>query len=155
MKSDADVLRERALKLAKPVVVPAIDADALIVFRLADSHFAVPSSTAREVFKLRSFTPIPGAVLPLTAITVWRGTVLRLLDIREQLGLMGSALNDLSHVIVIGTAEARFGILVDRVDRPGHDEETHRFPRESVMVAHVTGDGISVLNTEYMIEVYG
>jgi len=46
-------------------------------------------------------------------VTVWRGTVLPVLDLRGVLGVSAAPLHDLSQLIVVGEEHAAFGILAD------------------------------------------
>lgn len=110
------LLEERARVLARPAIVaPAGDTLRVITFALSDEVYAIESRFVISVFRLREFSPLPGAKPPVFGITAWRGDLLTILDLRAVLGLSVSSLNDLSRVIVIGEDRPAFGILADSV----------------------------------------
>jgi purine-binding chemotaxis protein CheW len=113
---DAAVLAERARLLARPAVAPdARDATEAIVVRLAKELYAIEASAVLEAVALSELAPLPGAQPPVFAVTVWRGDLLLLLDVRRSLGLSAAALSDLRYVVVLAGEEGPVGILVDEV----------------------------------------
>jgi purine-binding chemotaxis protein CheW len=109
-----ELLERRARALARRP--PEIAQDAMIEvveFQIGGERYAIESRQILAVFTLTDLVPIPGAVAPLAGITVWRGNVISLLDVRAALGLSSTALNDLRFVIVVGEARSCAGILVD------------------------------------------
>jgi purine-binding chemotaxis protein CheW len=111
------VLDERARALARSAAPPATEGRLeTVTFLLANERYAVESRYVIEVFRLRDLSPLPGAEPPVTGVTAWRGDLLQVLDLRPVLGLPVTALNDLSRVVVLGTARPAFGVLVDAVE---------------------------------------
>jgi purine-binding chemotaxis protein CheW len=87
----------------------------VITLTLGGEQYAIESRFAFEVFHLNEFSRVPGARGALFGVTVWRGDLLTLLDIRPALGIPGTALHDLTRVIVLGDSGPAFGMLADRV----------------------------------------
>ncbi|HET6585061.1 MAG TPA: chemotaxis protein CheW [Nannocystaceae bacterium] len=113
---DAAVLAERARLLAKPVAASsAADVVEAITLRLAKELYAIEASAVLEAVTLTELAPLPGAIPPVFAVTVWRGELLLLLDVRRALGLTSAALSDLRHVVVLAGDEGPVGILVDEI----------------------------------------
>jgi len=110
------VLEERARALARPAA-SASSGDTLeaVTFALADERYAIESRYVVEVLRLRELAPLPGAEPPIFGVTVWRGELLTILDLRSVLGLAVTALNDLSRVIVLGVDRPAFGVLADAI----------------------------------------
>jgi purine-binding chemotaxis protein CheW len=112
---DAAVLAERARLLARPVAAPdARDVADAIVVRLAKELYAIEASAVLEAVALSELAPLPGAIPPVFAVTVWRGDLLLLLDVRRSLGL-SAALSDLRYVVVLAGDDGPVGILVDEI----------------------------------------
>lgn len=112
--SDIDVLRRRAAALARvPRTQRSREAIHAVVFQLADESYAIEARVVLQVHVLRELTPLAGARPPLFGITHWRGGVLTILDLRDQLGVRARGLTDLSRVIVIDGDRQPFGILAD------------------------------------------
>ena len=114
----AAVLQERARRLAARgragVAAPGSTLD-LVVFRLAGERCAIESSSILHIFPLVDIARLPGALPPLFGVTVWRGDLLVVADLRAALGMSGAALNDLARVLVLD-GSTRFGVLVDAVE---------------------------------------
>jgi purine-binding chemotaxis protein CheW len=111
-----ELLEERARALARPILSTAAgDTLELITFSLANETYALESRAVMAVFRLTDLSPLPGAEPPVSGVTVWRGDLLTILDLRPLVGLPATALNDLSRVIVLGVERPEFGILADAV----------------------------------------
>jgi len=156
--TDRAILLARAAHLAQPVVVETGTFTDMLVFVLAGERYAVPASAVREVVVLTQRVPYPGAVKPIVGLTLWRGALLRLIDIRTRLGLKATALNDLARVLVIEGARTTLGLLVDDVQevRP-IDVPRLRTPalgtvRHTELIVGVTADAVAVLTTERLLE---
>jgi purine-binding chemotaxis protein CheW len=116
MTTVREVLEQRARELARPIESvsrgPRLE---LVTFALSNEVYAVESRYVLEVFRLRELVPLPGAPPPVFGMTVWRGDLLTILDLRSVLGLPVAALDDLSRVLVLGAERASFGVLADAV----------------------------------------
>jgi purine-binding chemotaxis protein CheW len=117
-----EILLDRARELATLPTRRARDDESLevITFTLAGERFAIETRAIVEVFRLASLTTLPGAEPPVLGLTMWRGRLLTVLDLRAALGLPTAALNDMAFVIVLDGARAALGVLADAV----HDVTT-------------------------------
>lgn len=112
--SDIDILRRRAAALARvPAAQKSTASIPAVVFQLANERYAIDARRVLEVHVLRELTPLAGARPPLFGITHWRGSVVTILDLREQLGVRARGVTDLSRVIVVDGGRQPFGILAD------------------------------------------
>ena len=80
-----------------------------VTFTLAGETYALESCYAYEVFRLSTFARLPSKTPLAFGVTVWRGHLLTILDIRSVLGLSVTALSDLARVIVVGQNRPEFG----------------------------------------------
>lgn len=156
---DVDVLRRRAAALARvPKTKRTKEAKHAVVFRLAEESYAIDARIVLQVHVLRELTPLAGARAPLFGITHWRGDVLTILDLRDQLGVRARGVTDLSRVIVIDGGRQSFGILADAardfidleetVIRPLSAEEAAARP----LLRGITDDAVLVMDTEAVLK---
>lgn len=155
------VLEERARALARPAVPPpAGDTLELITFALANEVYAIESRYVVAVFRLIDLSPLPGAEPPVFGVTVWRGELLTILDLRAALGLSVTALNDLRRVIVLGEERPAFGILADAVrELVNLPASAVREPPEGVAAKReylrgVTSDAVLVLDAGALLRLH-
>ncbi len=107
-------LQERARHLARPATArDGPEQLEVVTFTLANETYAIESRYVIEVFRLQELAPLPGARQPISGLTGWRGDLLVVLDLRPELGLPATSLNDLSRVVVLGRERHAFGILAD------------------------------------------
>jgi purine-binding chemotaxis protein CheW len=109
------ILAERARTMARAsgaIAENAIDLR-LATFMLAHEHYGIEARLVVEIGRLSDFTPLPSAPPELVGITNLRGQILPIFDLRALLGLSRRALDDLSRLVVLGDAQAEFGILAD------------------------------------------
>lgn len=154
------LLEERARALARPVVRPAAgELLELVTFALADEIYALESRHVLAVFRLADLSPLPGAEPPVAGVTVWRGDLLTILDLRRVLGLSVAALDDLTRVIVLGGERPAFGILADTV------RELVVLPSAAVLepatgaaapeyLRGITSDGVLVLDASKLLHLH-
>lgn len=114
-RTDARALLERrARELARrPAQVAPGGTVELVEFRIAGERYAVEAREVLTAFALTDLAPLPGATAPVAGVTIWRGRLVTLLDVRPLLGLSSAALNDLRMVAVLGDTRGSAGILVD------------------------------------------
>ena len=117
MSADAESLMARRTRdLARPVQAVAEQSGRLVVFfTLGGERLAIEARWLLGVAKLTTLADLPGAEPPVRGVTVWRGELLTVLDIRSVLGISTAVLTDLTRVLVLGDRRARFGLLVDAV----------------------------------------
>lgn len=150
---DQRVLEERARALARPLEPPRTEPTIeMITFRLGKGEYGLELSELQAVFRLREFTPVPGARAPIFGIAPWRGELLTILDLRALLGLVTDEVNEPSRVLVLGRTTAVFGILADHVGEiRAIPRSKIRTPAEGVTVERdflrgITGEGLLVLD---------
>ena len=112
----ADILAARTRVLARPVESTARTAGRLVVhFTLGGERLVIEARWLLGVTKVTTLAALPGSEPPVRGVTVWRGDLLTVLDIRPVLGISTAALSDMTRVLVVGERRARFGLLVDAV----------------------------------------
>lgn len=145
-----DVLTERARALARPPDPgpPPGERVSALWFRVGAERYAVEIARVREVRKLESFAPVPGAPAPFLGVTMLRGVVLPVADLRAALGRPATGLSDLSRLVVL----ADVGLLVGdleavapvRVDDLAPPPEGARFVRGVTADARVLIDAAAL-----------
>src|SRR5690606_6767017 len=94
---------------------------------------------------------------PLFGITHWRGLVLTIVDLRDQLGVRARGVTDLSRVIVIDGGRQPFGILADAATEMIEldNAAVRPLPSEEAaarrLVRGITDDAILVLDTDAVL----
>jgi chemotaxis signal transduction protein len=108
------LLQARAQVLARPVHQDiARDATDLILFRVSGEQFGVAAHHVLEVFRARDFARLPESDAPWAGVTVWRGDLLTLLDLRPLIGLPRNVADQMTHVIALGSRKSPIGILAE------------------------------------------
>lgn len=156
--STRSVLDQRAARLAEPPApeVPAGSVD-LITFRLGRESCAIDAAIVLNVFRLAGLARLPGAAVPVYGVTLWRGEIMTVLDLRPLLGVSTAALSDLGRVIVVGRTRAVFGFLADSVTgvRATLPSEIHpssgKSGSQQGLVRGITSDATLVLDDEELL----
>jgi len=128
------ILAERARSLAhKPVDGSARRTLNVVVFRLGQERFALDVTAVAELIRNAPVTPLPGGPAHLLGLIYHRGGLMRLVDIRAQLGLpIPSA--ELAEVVVLNGEGMLTGIGVDAIESVLSLDPDHFQP-------HSSGDG--------------
>jgi purine-binding chemotaxis protein CheW len=87
----------------------------LLLVRLDQDVYALPSSSVREVARCRTITPVPGAPAALPGILNQRGTILAVVDPRLILGLAQAPLSRASRLVIIAHDDLEMALIVDGV----------------------------------------
>lgn len=89
----------------------------VVVFRVADEHYAVEIARIREVVPAEQYriTPVPRTPAYLRGVTNLRGRVIPVMDLRLWLGLTARALEPDTRIAVAETAAGMVGMVVDGV----------------------------------------
>jgi purine-binding chemotaxis protein CheW len=114
-EDEKKLLRARAQALARE---PAREETArgtlaIVEFLLAYETYAIESSYVREVYPLKTFTPLPCTPPFVRGIINIRGQILSIVDLKNFFDLPEKGLTDLNKVIVVHHANMAFGILAD------------------------------------------
>lgn len=128
------ILAERARSLAhKPVDRSARRSLNVVVFRLGQERFALDVRAVAELIRNAPVTPLPGGPAHLLGLIYHRGGLMRLVDIRAQLGLPVPA-PELAEVVVLNGEGMLTGIGVDAIESVVSLDPDHFQP-------HSSGDG--------------
>jgi len=113
----AQVLRERATRLARPVepVMTGVEQIELVEFRLAGERYAVETRFVTEVHPLRDLTPLPGTPPFVRGIVNLRGRILPVYDLKKFFALPEQGLTDLHRILVVQGDDFEVGLLADVV----------------------------------------
>lgn len=87
----------------------------VVEFLLGSSHYAVPSSSVRDVRPLQGLTPVPCTPAFVSGIMSAHGRIIAVVDLKIFLDLPESGLTDLNKVIVLQHADMEFGVLADGI----------------------------------------
>ena len=87
----------------------------LLILRIGNEHFALPSAAVREVMRFRAWTVVPGAPPLLPGIISQRGSILPIVDLRPLLNLPDAALERAARFVVIQHNEIDMALLADSV----------------------------------------
>lgn len=156
------ILEARARQLARPLPPPIWGGAQRehLRFSRAGELYAVETRFVVQAFPLWDVALLPGAAPPVVAVTGWRGQILRVLDLRQALGLPAAQPGERAVGLVIGTDRPAFVVAVDEVpDQISLGEADLRPPpaggisRE--LVRGVTGDAVLVLDMERVVRLHG
>jgi purine-binding chemotaxis protein CheW len=154
------LLEDRARALARPIDRTTADrGHAAVTFTLARERYMVDARYVHAAFRLRQLVRIPGATLPVVAVTRWRGDVVTLIDIRSLVGAPTGALDDLAVVIILGGDRPEFGLLADALEESARISDEDVLPLQSrrgaegdrEIVRGVTRDARLVLDAPALI----
>ncbi|MDW8234896.1 MAG: chemotaxis protein CheW, partial [Roseiflexaceae bacterium] len=87
----------------------------ILLIRLADEIYALPSVHVREVGRYRAFTPVPGAPPILPGIISQRGVILPVVDLRLVLGMPAMETTRSSRLVTVVYEDIDMALLVDAV----------------------------------------
>lgn len=118
MKSDAEILKQRAHKLSiNSATSEAHSEDSLsmIGFYMMPHEYCFESSVLKEVTSLRNLTVIPGVPPFIQGIFNLRGSVMSLMNLRKFLGISETGISDQNRIMIVSGNGFETGILVDKV----------------------------------------
>lgn len=153
-------MERRTRELARPAQVAARATGRLVLrFSLGGEQLAIEARWMLGVAKVTLLAGLPGAEPPVRGVTVWRGDLLTVLDIRPNLGISTAALSDLTRILVLGQRRARFGLLVDTVSEVADLAEEDLLPIPAGSLARdyligVTADAGLVLDGQRLLQLF-
>ncbi|MFZ5804261.1 MAG: chemotaxis protein CheW [Acidobacteriota bacterium] len=111
------ILEERARQIArKPVTKEAAGKPLNVVeFLLAHERYAFEVSWVREVFPLKTFTPLPCTPPFVLGLVNVHGRIVCVNDIRKFFDLPEKGITDLNRVIVLEGEGMELGVLADAI----------------------------------------
>ncbi|ABU60230.1 CheW protein [Roseiflexus castenholzii DSM 13941] len=87
----------------------------VLLIRLADETYALPSAHVREVGRYRAFTPVPGAPPAIPGIISQRGVILPVVDLRLVLGMPFAETTRSTRLVTVVYEDTDMALLVDAV----------------------------------------
>lgn len=87
----------------------------VLLIRLADEIYALPSTNVREVGRYRVPTPVPGAPPALPGIINQRGVILPVVDLRLVLGMPAVEMTRSTRLVTVVNEDIEMALLVDAV----------------------------------------
>ena len=85
----------------------------VIVFQLADKEYAIPVSCVRGIEKLMHITRVPKTPRYVKGVINLRGVVTPIIDLRERFGIVSSANEETTRIIIIQLEDMEVGFVVD------------------------------------------
>lgn len=109
------ILRARARALARPPdrAEAAGSSLELLEFRLARESYAIETRHVREVYPLKSLTPLPCTPPFVLGIVNVRGRIVPVIDIKKFFDLPDQGLTDLHRIILVRGGDLELGLLAD------------------------------------------
>lgn len=153
-------MERRTRELARPLESTNRIAGVLLLrFSLGGERLAIEARWLLGVSKVSMLAGLPGAELPVRGVTVWRGELLTVLDIRPNLGISTAVLSDLTRILVLGERRARFGLLVDTVSDVADLSTADLLPVPSGSLARdyllgITADAGLVLDGQRLLQLF-
>lgn len=117
MKSESEMLRERARKLALPLSEEA-DPSSLyevLEFTLGQEPYCLETQFMAEIHPVTTITRLPGTPEFIVGLMAIRGRVVCVLDLKRWLGLPAQGLGDQPKVILLKDQTTEFGVSADSV----------------------------------------
>jgi purine-binding chemotaxis protein CheW len=156
-RSDADILRERAERLARSradTSLIASDAakDRYLIAACGRERFAIALESVAEVFRPTSVTPLPRARAPLWGVTSWRGHILPVIVFGQ---CVPGAERGVVITLTVGSrtiaglwadeVEGEEAIAGEEIHPAGASAESH-----AGLVTGVTSDATSILDAQLL-----
>jgi purine-binding chemotaxis protein CheW len=112
-----EILKERALQLARQNEVPTISGESLsgLSILLSDETYIIDSHYVVEVLPLTDITPLPYTPSFIMGIINVRGRILSLINLKFFLNLPDRGITNLNRVIVVKNEDIEVGLLADDV----------------------------------------
>jgi purine-binding chemotaxis protein CheW len=87
----------------------------VLLMRVANELYALPTDEVREVMRWRQPTPVPGAPETIPGVIAQRGIVLPIIDLRRLLGVAAVAPDRSTRYIVAHHSDGEVAFIVDEV----------------------------------------
>ena len=149
--AEQELLERRAAELARPTITPVHAGLEVLEFAIDRDRYAFALHEVAGIFRLDALGVLPGAKDPLLGIASWRGSMLRILDLRSMSQGRAGGLDDRSWVVAVGNSRPDFGLLVSHVLGPRRIPDDVGEPPDGLATDRrylfgVSPDGLQVLN---------
>lgn len=116
-ESKEEILKERALKLAKSKTVSFRNENALeaLLFNLAGGIYAIESKFIKEVHRLKDLTPLPSTPAHILGLVNIRRKIVTLVDLQILFGLPKQDTAEEKKILVVAKDDIEFAILIDEL----------------------------------------
>jgi purine-binding chemotaxis protein CheW len=87
----------------------------LLCFRLGGEEYAIDLSTVKEIIRVKEITPVPNTSDFVLGITVLRGEIIPVIDLRKRIGLPFLKFTAATRLIMITFEGTMTGLVVDGI----------------------------------------
>ena len=87
----------------------------LLCFRLGEAEYAIDLSTVKEIIRIKEITPVPNTADFVLGITVLRGEIIPVIDLRKRIGLPFLDFTSSTRLVMISFEGAMTGLVVDGI----------------------------------------
>jgi purine-binding chemotaxis protein CheW len=118
MKTNADILKERAVLLAVDTSSDIEKEDKslhIVEFLLTPESYGIESHLISEVLLLKGLTFIPGTPSYIAGVTNVRGKIISVVNLKTFLGLVTKGITELNKIIILQKNGMEFGIIADAI----------------------------------------
>jgi purine-binding chemotaxis protein CheW len=98
----------------------------VVIFRLAEEHYALDIQGVQEIVRMQAITPIPGSEPWVEGITNLRGRVVPVIDLGRRFAVTAEPRTSETRIIVVNSSSGLVGLIVDAVS------EVLRIPGDQV-----------------------
>ncbi len=105
----------------------------LLCFKLGDEEYAIELSTVKEIIRVKEITPVPNTSNFVLGITVLRGEIIPVIDLRKRIGLPFLNFTIDTRLIMISFEGAMTGLVADSIPN------VKRVAVESIQSAETVG----------------
>lgn len=108
----------------------------VVIFELDKQNYALPIIETEEIIRVTDIVKIPRVDTYIEGIMNLRGNVIPVLNLNSRLGLPDGGFTGDSRIIVVGLADKKVGLIVERVNQIGKYSESEIEP------SSVAGDNV-------------
>jgi purine-binding chemotaxis protein CheW len=92
-----------------------MDEEQLVAFKIDNEEYGIKIKEVQEINRMTEVTRIPRAPYFIDGIVNLRGNIIPVLDLRKFFGLSEKGMTDATRIIIVDSAGAKTGIIVDSV----------------------------------------
>lgn len=124
----------------------------LLCFQLENEEYAIELKNVKEIIRVKDITPVPNTAEFVLGITVLRGDIIPVIDLRKRISLPHKEFTSNTRLIIVSFEGATAAIVVDNIP------DVKRVNIESIQTAERVGSvdirflsGISTSNGNFII----
>jgi purine-binding chemotaxis protein CheW len=117
MTKQAQILKERAERLAKVIKTQELDSNLIevLVFHLAQEKYGIETKYVKEVYPLKEYTPLPCVPAFIYGLINVRRRILSIFDLKAFFGFPSSRKASESKLLILEEGEMEFALLTDGI----------------------------------------